>query len=157
MAKYDKVQDEHEVTRWLRKKHLARDDDNNVILDGSGRPKHIFPQAFKLRENEDSLSLTNVHYFLGQQHERRKLAADATRLAQHSKKLNLQDAFGFATCEGVIETCQRHGSKVRIIEDPVDGNDAHCVVTSYPEGVGLLQEQLADETFESSLLFRDLK
>lgn len=157
MAKYDKIPDDHLLTRWIRRKFLARDDENNVIVDEVGNPKHIFPQAFCLRDGEDALSLTDVDFFDGDAVQKRWAAVEAVRLSQASQKLSDSDAFCFSSCGQVIACCKSHGSKVRVIEDPVDGNDAHCLVASYPDGLGMLQEELATLTFSGSTFYSALK
>lgn len=154
--KYEKVDESLRLTRWIRKKFMARDDANNVVLTQNGEPQYVFPQAYQLRAVENDLSLSNIDHFSGADDARLKCAAEATRTSLDSKKINAQDAFSLAQCAEIKNTCSQHGSKVRILKNPVDGNDAHCVVTSFPEGLSLLHEELANQTFSTKKLYRDL-
>jgi hypothetical protein len=157
MAKSDPLPDQDEVTRWIKPKLLGRDDDDNVIVDGAGRPTFVFPAAFEMRDDEDSLSVTWLQHFAADRAQHLPLAAEAVRETTDSKRLQPKSAFAIAKIAEIKETGAKFDMKFRILEDPVIGNTGHSEIRRYPHEMGELQTILAAETFVERHLYGTLK
>jgi hypothetical protein len=157
MAKGDALPDADEVTRWIKPKLLGRDDDDNVIVDQVGRPVFVFPAAFELRDDEESLSVTWLQHFGADRSQHLPQAADAFRKTTTSKKLQAQSAFAIATVASIKEAGGRHDLKLRILEDPISGNTGHSEIRRYPHEMSAFQTVLAEETFAERHLYDTLR
>ena len=157
MARGDALPDQDEVTRWIKPKLLGRDDNGNVVLDNQGRPKFVFPAAFELREDEDSLSVTWLQHFGNGRVQHLPKAAEAFRKSTNSGKLQAHSAFAIAGVASIKETGASHDSKLRILEDPIDGNPGHTEIRRYPREMSELQVVLAAETFAERHLYEKVK
>lgn len=157
MARGDSIPDDNEVARWIKPKLLGRDDDDNVVLDAHGRPVFVFPAAFELRDDEDSLSVTWLQYFAEGRAQHLPKAADAFRQTTRSGKLQAQSAFAIAKVGALKETGVRHDLKLRILEDPIDGNPGHSEIRRYPREMGEFQAVLATDTFGEAISTRFLE
>lgn len=157
MAQHDPIPEEHDVTRWIKPKLLAANDEGEIELDVSGQALQIFPRAFSLREEEEFLSLTWVNYFGDCRKEDISAAAEAFRASQDSGKLPVSGVFAIAQVARIKQACEGHDAKVRILEEPEEQNPGHVAVRRYPRGVDELYEELADEIFLERHFYRDLK
>jgi hypothetical protein len=157
MAKSDPLPDQDEVTRWIKPKLLGRDDDDNVIVDDAGQPTFVFPTAFEMRDDEDSLSVTWLQHFAVDRAQHLPMAAEAVRETTASKKLQPKSAFAIAKVEEIKEIGAKFDLKLRILEDPVPGNSGHSEIRRYPREMGDLQAILAAETFAERYLYGTLK
>lgn len=157
MAQHDPVPGPSKVTRWVKPKLLVADDDGEVLADANGNPLRVFPKAFALREDEEYLSVTSIDFFGAAAPQNLKDAANAVRESQDSKKLSGNGAFVVATVDATSECCQRHGHKVRILEEPVENNEGHVAIRRFPFEVGQLHDELANDTFSERHFYRSLK
>ncbi|WP_294122788.1 hypothetical protein [Sphingomonas sp.] len=157
MAKGDALPVGDEATRWVKRKFVGRDDNDQVIVDGNGRPTTVAPAAFELRDDEDALSVTWLQHFGPARAEHLPLAAEAVRVTQDSQKLSPQSAFVVGQVSAVISAGQDAGSKLRILHDPIDGNEGHTEIRRFPRDVGLLQTTLASEVFAERHLYDDVR
>lgn len=157
MARGDALPVEHEVTRWIKPKHLGKDDDDNVLVDGQGRPTDVFPEAFALGEDEESLSVTWLQFFAPGRVAHLPLAADAIRQSMKSKSLQPKGALAIATVAVVLEAGRDHGTKLRVLEDAVEGNDGHVEIRRYPPEMGLLQIAMAQDVFTERYRYFDVR
>lgn len=157
MAQGDALPPGDEITRWIKPKLLGKDDDGQVIVDDSGRPLKVFTEAFALGDGEDSLSVTWLQHFGPERLEHLPRAADAIRTSMESKTLQPKGALAIANVDLVLATGRNHGVKMRILEDPVDGNDGHAEIRRYPQEMGLLQNILANEVFAERYLYGDVR
>jgi hypothetical protein len=157
MANGDAVSDEDEVTRWIRRKLLGRDDDDNVILDELSRPAFVFPAAFELGDEEDSLSVTWLQHFGEHRKQHLPAAAEAVRRTMKSGRLPAQSAFAIARVGPVKATGSDHDLKLRVLEDPVEGNTGHTEIRRYPREMSAFQAVLAAETFAERHLYDYLR
>lgn len=157
MAKGDSLPDDDEVTRWIKPKLVGRDDDGNVILDALGRPVFVFPAAFELRDDEDSLSVTWLQHFANERAKHLPQAADAVRKTTKSGKLQRASAFAVAAVGSIKDAGFHHDLKLRILEDPVEGNSGHSEIRRYPAEMGAFQAVLAAETFAERHLYDTLR
>lgn len=156
MAKYDAVDQGHRVTRWVRKRYLARDDNKAVIVDESGVPLFVAPQAFALRSNEDYLSVTQIDKFEGSLPERVAAGAELLRMSLRNGMLDSDDAFCVAICSEIHKKGSDNGRKLRIIEMPSGSNVMHVAIKNWPEDDYGFLESMSEEVFATRLLFGSL-
>lgn len=153
MARGDPLPGEDHVTRWIKPKLLGRDDDGNVIVDEAGRPSFVFPEAFELRDDEDGLSLTCLQRFGTNLAQQLPAAAEAVRRTTASQSLQQKSAFAVGNVQAVRDAGAATNNKLRVIEDPIDGNDGHTEVRRYPREMGPLQTILASQVFGERYLY----
>ena len=156
MAKNDAIDPQAEITRWIKPKFLARDDDGNIELDANSHPAFVFPQAFQLRADleEEYLSVTCLEFFDGDRIGRLKASANAVRQSQASKKLSRDSAFAVAVTERVRSACESFGHRVRILEEPIDGNCGHVAIRRFPFETSELHAVLSRDIFFERHLYR---
>lgn len=157
MAKGEIVPPEHETTRWIKPKFLGKDDDGQIVVDQQGRPTVVAPAAFALADDEESLSITWLQFFGLERLAHLPKAAEAFRLSIPSQSLKPKSAFAIAQVAAIIEAGKDYGAKLRIIQDPVDGNEGHSEIRRYPREIGLLQTVLAEQVFSERHLYGALK
>jgi hypothetical protein len=117
----------------------------------------VFPAAFELREDEDGLSVTWLQHFGNGRGQHLPLAADAVRRTTTSGKLQPQSAFAIATVLSIKEVGIDHDLKLRILQDPVDGNAGHSEIRRYPHEMSAFQLVLAEESFTERHLYDVLR
>lgn len=157
MAKGENVPPEDEATRWIKPKLLGKDDDNQVVVDTQGRPTVVAPSAFALADDEESISITWLQCFGLDRSAHLPKAAEAFRLSIPSQTLSAKGAFAIAHVAEVIAAGKDHGLKLRVVQDPVDGNAGHAEIRRYPREMGLLQTMLATQVFGERYLYGDIK
>ena len=132
-----KVPNDSHVMRYVRKRQLRRDENDNVI--------GILPQALELREGEAYLSVTWLEHF-DPQYERGLIqAAEAIR-----RELTVKDNDGFSTTEvgEFCDICERFDEKVRVLHEPVnDGNTGYVAIRRFPRDNLELLDLLASDAF----------
>lgn len=123
-------------------RHVAwprlRRDENDVVLG-------LLPQAFQLREDEDALSVNWLERTSGDENEQLRTAARLIRDSQRSKKLSPKSRLAVAQVGVVHDVCRNHGTRVRIIHEPVEGNEPHSSIRQLPREDLVLFEALAAE------------
>ncbi len=132
-----KVPNDNHVMRYVRKRQLRRDENDNVL--------GILPQALELREGEAYLSVTWLEHF-DPQYERGLIqAAEAIR-----RELTVKDNDGFSTTEvgDFCDICERFDEKVRVLHEPViDVNTGHVAIRRFPRDNLELFDLLASDAF----------
>lgn len=157
MAKGDALPDGDEVTRWIKPKLLGRENDGSVIVDAAGCPTFVFPAAFELREDEDSLSVTWLQCFAADRSRNLPQAADAFRKTTDSGNLQSKSAFVIATVDAIKNAGVQFDLKLRILEDPIKDNSGHAEIRRFPREMGPFQTLLAAETFLERHIYGTLK
>jgi hypothetical protein len=156
MAKGDALPEEHHVTRWIKPKFVGKNDDGTVILDASGRPDAIFPDAFKLRDDEDTLSVTWLERFGSSLADQLPAAAEAVRASTNSGQLKSSSAFAVGNVGKIKGTAADNGFKIRVVEDPEGENPGHSEVRRYPRDADELFQTLAESVFRPRFLYGSL-
>ena len=102
-----KIPPDNHVTRYVRKRLLRRDEDDNVI--------GILPQALELREGEAYLSVTWLEHFAADYEQALSKAAEAIR-----RQLSVKngDGFSVAGVDNICDICEDFGVKVRVLHEP---------------------------------------
>ena len=119
--------------------------------EGTNAPVGIFPEAFALRPGERDLSVCWMEYFKGDKYEQLKQVAEHAEL-----KLNPRHGYGTIGVGTLMQACENHGAKVRIIHEPTDGNPCHSSVHRYPRDNDELKALLANIAGDNLTLVGDL-
>lgn len=157
MARNDAVNDAHEITRWLSRNYLEKDDEGKPVRDRNGNIQHVDPRAYALREGEEYLSVTSLNHFNGEKIVSLPLAVEAFRMSLDSQKLPATSAFGMSRVDNFKQACRSSGENVRVVEEPVDNNPAHVAVRRYPADNQDLLNLLAATTFAESYTYSEIK
>jgi hypothetical protein len=133
--KIKNLPDDDHVMRYVPWGRLRRDEDDNII--------GILPEAFQLRQDEDSLSVGWVEFY----------ANPETRVHQsvwalrNSRKAGAKSAFAIGNVGKIKATCAVHGSKVRVLHEPKEGEPAHSGIRRLPRDDLILLAALAEDVF----------
>lgn len=115
----------------------------------------VLPQAFEPRPADDGRLSTNwLEFFHAPDQEARRKALVAA-LSVSSFPPPKSGGFTSGQVTKIREACAQFGHQVRIIHDPEDDNQAHALVTRYPETADELFAHLADEVWNDWFLTRD--
>lgn len=128
--------DEHHVMRYVPWSRLRRDENDNVI--------GFLPQAFELKQDEESLSVNWLEYFKG---DRENIIQDSVWLFRDIRDVGKKSAFGIGNVGKIKETCSTNGARVRIVYEPETNNQAHSAIRYLPRGDLNLFEALAFDVF----------
>lgn len=149
MQKYKRgylLPDDNHVIRHVSPNRLIKDDDGNVL--------GVFPQAFALRPNEESLSVNWLEHFDGDHDARIKQTVHELRAAIGVKS---KSAFGVAVVGNIKEICKKNGSAVRIVYDPRKNIDSHAEIRNFPRDDLSLLEDLANGALCQLIANADIK
>lgn len=110
--------EDHSVVRFCPPKHIERDPDTEEIVG-------IFPEAWKLRENEDSLSVNWLEFF-----DDEGLSQLNHCIAQFKTNLKINKRSAFAVCQVAVfkNICSSRSNIVKIVYSPEDGNLSHSSI-----------------------------
>jgi hypothetical protein len=128
--------DEDHVVRYVPWARLRKDEYDNVI--------GFLPQAFELRMNEDSLSVSWLEYFNG---DREKQLHAVVKELRNDRNLGKKSAFGVGKIEEIKRTCKDNNARVRIVYEPGRNIKSHSSIRNLPRNDLKLLEALAGEVF----------
>jgi hypothetical protein len=131
------VPDDHHLVRYVPFGRLDKDQDNNVI--------GYLPQAFEMRPDEDALSVNWAERAGGSLGTRLRRTAEFIRDTQKSKTLGKKGRLAILNVARVKEVCLGHGRRVRIVHDPIPGNDPHSGIRQLPRDELDLLDAIANE------------
>ena len=135
------VPDDDHVSRYVPNNRQHRDDDTGEFLG-------LTLAGFKLRpDDEGGLSVTWIERFGPFGPQAKRLAATAYRESQASKKLGKTALFAYARVAEIKAAADDYGKGVRVVTDPVDGNEGHAQVRHFTDDDLRLLELLATEVF----------
>jgi hypothetical protein len=129
---------EDHVMRYVPWGRLRRDGDDNVL--------GFLPQAFQRREDEDYLSVNWLEFHVAERDTEIRLSVWAVR-DSFEKPLGAKSAFAIGNVSRIKETCQRAGSRVRIVHEPEPNNPGHSGIRRVPRDDLILLETLAMDVF----------
>ena len=122
-AKITNLPDDDHVMRYVPWGKLRRDgDDNDNVLGFLGT-------AFKLKPDEDSLSVNWLEYFEG---DRDAKIQASVRTFRSTLTVGTKSAFGIGHVRKVKEVCRSRGVNVRIVYEPTDNNKSHSGIRRFP-------------------------
>lgn len=137
--------DEHHVLRYVPWARLRKDEDENVI--------GVLSVAFRLRANEQYLSVTWAEFFQCPTHQENIHAAVK---AVRASDLEVKPKSGFAVGnvgaikKMCIERPKKH--KIRVIHEEEPDNKAHTAMRGWPDDDEDLLELLAEDTWSKHIL-----
>jgi len=136
ISKGSNLPDEDHVMRYVPWTKLRRDENEHVI--------GFLPQAFELREEEQSLSLNWLEYFSGDRNQRIR---ESVNMFRGIRKVGAKSAYGIGNVRHIKEVCDSNGARVRIVYEPDRENRAHSEIRRLPrDDLGLL-DALATQAF----------
>jgi hypothetical protein len=137
-----RIPDEHHVLRYAPKKLTFTTDDGDVCL---------LPQAFELRDDEATLSVTWVEHFKGDLDAQMDAAVE-----QFCQSLTVKNsaAFGVGAVHNIKEMgrLQVPAHQLRILHEPEHDNLGHAAIHRYPRNHPDLQAALASTAFATAYL-----
>ncbi len=116
----------------------------------------VLPQAYQRRENEEFLSVNWLEREPGDQQTRLQVAAKLIQGTQKSGKVGAKARLAVSQVGKFKQICQDNGSKVRIVHEPVDGNEPHSSIRQIPRDDQVLLEAIAREAVDSHHAFGQL-
>lgn len=156
MERYDPIPENDTITRWIKRKYLAADDNGEIEVDQNGIALFIHPDAFNLRPDEEYLSTTWVEHFGPDRPTNLCIAAEAVRSSNPSGRLAAKSVFACAVVSAVKLCGNEFGHRLRIILEPENDNSGHAAVLRYPSDPGELQDRLANDIFRERHFFDNL-
>lgn len=139
MKKFDKgalLPDQDSVIRHVSPSRLRRDEDGNIL--------GFLPQAFALRDGEDSLSVNWSGIYDGNRDASTKEVIWELRTANDIKK---NSAFGIGNVGTIKEVCKNNGATVKIVYDPRKRILSHSLIRNLPRNNPELLDTLANDVF----------
>ncbi|MEO6198734.1 MAG: hypothetical protein ABIO68_02185 [Sphingomicrobium sp.] len=130
---------------WSR---LRRDQDDNVI--------GVLPQAYQRREDEESISVNWLERTPGSRKAQLIQAVVMIRNTQPSGRVGAKARLAVSEVQTFKTVCRNQGSKVRIVHDPIDGNEPHSEVRQIPRDDQMLLDAIVKEAVEGHYPIGDL-
>lgn len=134
--KITNLPDEDHVMRYVPWGKLRRDDDDRVV--------GFLGDAFKLRSDEESLSVNWLEYFEGDRDAEIRASVMTFR---STLKVGTKSAFGIGNVGKIKEICRSRGANVRIVHEPMDDNKSHSALRRLPRDDTILLDALAADAF----------
>jgi len=128
--------DEDHVMRYVPWSRLRKDEDENVI--------GILPQAFALKEEEQTLSLNWLEYFSGDRDQRIR---DSVSMFRRGMRVGAKSGYGVGNVGQIKEVCESYGARVRIVYEPEADNLSHSEIRRLPRDDLSLLDALAAQAF----------
>lgn len=141
----DQLPDEAHVARYVGGNRLIKDDFGSVV--------GVFPEAFALREGEEYLSVTWVEYFAGDICQKLTAAVHAIRRTIRARSTS---RYLIGNVGHLKKTCRSRECAIRVLREPIDGNDGHTAVRRYASQDLALLALLASEVFTAHICNKDI-
>ena len=110
--------DDH-VVRHVKSTLLIRNNADEVV--------GCFPQAFELRADETSLSVSWLEFYRGSRDQR------LGQVRQNSdREIRRKDALAVGNVGRMQDVCGQFGVRLRVVHEPTDRNPAHSAVRQFP-------------------------
>ena len=132
--------DDDHVSRYIPKNRQWRDDSDQYL--------GLTLAGFALRPKDaGGLSVTWIERFGEYGHEAKRSAALAYRESLDSKDLKKSALFAYAQVARIKRAATDYGKAIRIVTDPVDGNEGHAEVRHFTDDDLRLLTLLATDVF----------
>lgn len=141
VKKGQQLPDTDHVVRHVPWTRLRKDEDENVI--------GILPQALKLRDEEEALSVDWLECFDGIHEDRIRQAVVHFRSL---RTIGPKSGFSIGNVGNIKRICNRQKSSIRIIYAPSKSNSAHSLIQRLPREDMAVLEALATEVFVDFVL-----
>jgi hypothetical protein len=135
-AKITNLPNEDHVMRYVPWGKLRKDEDDKVL--------GFLGEAFKLKPDEDALSVNWLEYFDG---DRETKIHESVKTFRSTLKVGSKSAFGIGNVSKIKEVCLAGGASVRIVYEPEDNNKSHSSIRRLPREDVMLLEALAADAF----------
>jgi hypothetical protein len=122
--------------RYVPWNKLRKDENDNVL--------GFLGEAFRLRPDEDALSVNWLEYFEGAWEA--KIQASVTTF-RSTLKVGPKSAFGIGNIGKIKEVCRARRAAVRIVYEPTDDNPSHSGIRRLPREDTILLDALAADAF----------
>jgi|KBSSwiStaDraftv2_1062776.scaffolds.fasta_scaffold144287_4 hypothetical protein len=131
------IPDEDHVLRLVSWQRVRKDEDDNVT--------GILGEAFRRKPDEDALSVNWQERVTGALIDQLRAAARLIRDTQESKKIGAKSRLARLQVKATKEIAKKRGAKIRIVHEPVDGNEPHAAIRQLPDDDLELLEMIASE------------
>ena len=101
-------------------------------------------EAFKLRPDEDALSVNWLEYFEG---DREARIQASVRTFRSTLRVGTKSAFGVGNVAKIKEVCRARSARVRIVYEPREDNQSHSAIRRLPRDDAILLDALAADAF----------
>jgi hypothetical protein len=135
-AKITNLPNEDHVMRYVPWRKLRTDEDDNVL--------GFLGEAFKLKPDEDSLSVNWLEYFDG---DREAKIQASVKMFRSTLRVGTKSGFGVGNVGKIKEVCRSRGTSVRIVYEPRDNNQSHSGIRRLPREDTILVDALAADAF----------
>lgn len=128
--------DTDHVMRYVSWNRLQKDGDDNII--------GVLPHAFRLRENEDGLSVNWVEHYVGSHEERISQVVHELRATMDVRP---KSAFGLSMVKAIKQTCRNTPRAIKVVYSPTTNIPSHALVRHIPDEDMNLLDALSKEAF----------
>jgi hypothetical protein len=135
-ARITNLPDDDHVMRYVPWGKLRRDEDDNIV--------GFLGEAFKLRPDEDALSVNWLEYFEG---DREARIQASVRTFRSTLRVGTKSAFGVGNVAKIKEVCRARSARVRIVYEPREDNQSHSAIRRLPRDDAILLDALAADAF----------
>jgi hypothetical protein len=135
-AKITNLPDEDHVMRYVPWGKLRKDGDDNIL--------GFLGEAFKLKPEEDALSVNWLEYFEG---DRDAKIQASVRTFRSTLTVGTKSAFGIGNVGKIKGVCRSRSANVRIVYEPTDNNKSHSGIRRLPRDDTILLDALAADGF----------
>jgi hypothetical protein len=135
-VKITNLPNEDHVMRYVPWTKLRKDEDDKVL--------GFLGEAFKLKPDEEYLSVNWLEYFEG---DREKKIRASVRTFRSTLTVGTKSAFGIGNVDKIKATCRARGATVRIVYEPTDDNKSHSAIRRIPRDDAILLDALAADAF----------
>ena len=129
--------DDDHILRLVPWARVRKDEDDNVT--------GILGEAFRLKDGEQALSVNWLERLPGELDERLRATARLIRDTQESKKIGAKSRLAQLQVGMTKQLAATKGAKIRIVHEPIDGNEPHSGIRQLPRDDLELLEVLAAE------------
>ena len=145
------IPDEDHVSRFVPKKRQNRHPETDAF-------QGLSIAACELRQTDDGgLSVTWIEHFGPYGTQSKRAAAIAYRASLASRRLPPQAAFAYAQVSQIKAAAARYDRVVRVVWDPVDGNQGHAEVRHFTDDDIRLLDLLAAEVFSDADIVGEMR
>jgi len=113
------VPPDNHVVRHVKSTLLIRNSADEVV--------GCFPQAFELRVDEASLSVSWLEYYDGSRDQRLRQVKQKS-----DREIRRKDALAVGNVGRMLDVCAHFGVKPRVVHEPTDRNPAHSAIRQFP-------------------------
>lgn len=139
------------VMRFAPRSRRIHDPETDTYLGPS-------PAAFAIREDDfGGLSVTWIEHFGDNGTISRAKAAAAHRATLREKRLPPNAIFAWAQVEKIVEAGVQYRKALRVVHDPVEGNEGHAEIRHFSDEDLDLLDYISSEVFTEYASVKDME